>query len=260
VGLYVILDLHGAPGGQTGSNIDDSHGTPWLFESSESQDRMVELWTRVARRYRNEPAILAYELLNEPIGTFLDWKKYNVALEPLYRRVTAAIRAIDPDHVIILGGAQWNTEFGVFGAPFAPNLVYSFHKYWSEVTEASLKPFLDFRAKYDVPLWLGESGENTDEWVASMIRLAEAQRIGWAFWPYKKMDATSSVVSFPRPSGWDRVVAYAAANPYDYDAGRPLRPVPAEARVILRALLESVAVERCRVNEGYVRALGLALP
>jgi hypothetical protein len=93
-----------------------------------------------------------------------------------------------------------------------------------------------------------------------MVRLAEAHGIGWAFWPYKKMDATSCVVSFPRPPGWERVVSFAAANPYDYDAGRPLRPVPAEAQSIVRALLESVAVPRCRVNPGYVRALGLTVP
>ena len=256
LGLWIVLDLHGAPGGQTGANIDDSFGTPWLFESRESQDRMVQIWTRVAGRYRDEPAVLGYELLNEPIGTFLDWKKYNASLEPLYKRVTAAIREVDPDHIVILGGAQWDTEFSVFGPPFAPNLLYTFHKYWSEVTEASLKPFLDFRARYDVPIWLGETGENNDEWVASMARLAEGQGIGWAFWPYKKMDATSSVASFPRPAGWERVVAFAAANPFDYEAGRTVRPVPAEAREILRALLESVRVGRCRVNAGYVRALG----
>jgi aryl-phospho-beta-D-glucosidase BglC (GH1 family) len=218
---------------------------------------MVQVWRRIAQRYRGEPAVLGYELLNEPIGTFLDWKKYNASLEPLYKRATAAIREVDPDHVIILGGAQWNTEFSVFGPPFAPNLVYAFHKYWSEVTEASLKPFLDFRAKHDVPIWLGESGENDDQWIASMVRLAESNGIGWAFWPYKKMDATSSVVSFARPAGWDRVVVFAAANPYDYDAGRPLRPVPAEARAILQELLANVTLDRCRVNPGYVRALGL---
>jgi len=257
LGLWVVLDMHGAPGGQTGSNIDDSHGTPWLFESRESQDRMVQIWTRIAARYKNEPAVLGYELLNEPIGTFLDWKKYNASLEPLYRRVTTAIREIDPDHIVILGGAQWNTEFSVFGPPFAPNLVYAFHKYWSEVSEASIEPYLHFRAQHDVPIWLGETGENNDQWIASLVRLAEAQGIGWAFWPYKKMDATSSVLSFDRPAGWERVVASAQANPFDYDAGRPLRPVPAEARSVLKGLLDNVTVARCRVNQGYVRALGL---
>lgn len=256
LGLWVVLDMHGAPGGQTGSNIDDGHGTPWLFESPESQERMIRIWTRIAERYRHEPAVLGYELLNEPIATYLDWKdRYNAALEPLYKRATAAIRAVDPDHVIILGGAQWNTEFSVFGPPFAPNLVYAFHKYWSEVTDASLKPFLDFRERYRVPIWLGETGENDDAWIAAMARLSETHGIGWAFWPYKKMDATSSVVSFARPAGWDRVVAFAAASPYNYEAGRTLRPLPSEARAILKELLSNLALARCRVNEGFVAAL-----
>jgi aryl-phospho-beta-D-glucosidase BglC (GH1 family) len=256
LGLWVVLDMHGAPGGQTGSNIDDGHGTPWLFESGESQERMIRLWTRIAERYKDEPAVLGYELLNEPIATFLDWKdRYNAGLEPLYKRVTAAVRAVDPNHVIILGGAQWNNEFSVFGPPFAANLVYAFHKYWSDVTDASLKPYLDFRDRHRVPIWLGETGENDDAWIASMARMSEKHGIGWAFWPYKKMDATSSVVSFARPAGWDRIAAFAAANPFDYEAGRAVRPAPAEARAILKELLANVTLAKCRVNDGYVKAL-----
>jgi len=57
-GLYVILDMHAAPGGQTGDNIDDSFGYPFLFESSESQELTVNLWRKIAARYRNEPAVI----------------------------------------------------------------------------------------------------------------------------------------------------------------------------------------------------------
>jgi sugar phosphate isomerase/epimerase len=255
LGLWVVLDMHGAPGGQTGTNIDDSTGTPWLFESREAQDRMVLVWRRIAERYRAEPAVMAYELLNEPIAPFLDWKKHNAALEPLYKRVTAAVREVDPHHVIVLGGAQWNTEFGVFGPPFAPNLVYAFHKYWSEVTDESLAPFTSFRDRHNVPIWLGETGENTDDWIARMRGRAEALGIGWAFWPYKKMDATSSVVSFARPAGWDEVVALGRASAVDYESRRKLRPAPTRARAILRDLLDGVRIERCRRNEGFIRAL-----
>jgi hypothetical protein len=255
LGLWVVLDMHGAPGGQTGTNIDDSTGTPWLFESREAQDRMVLVWRRIAERYRHEPSVLAYELLNEPIAPFNDWKKHNPALEPLYRRVTAAIRDVDPHHIIVLGAAQWNTEFGIFGRPFAPNLVYAFHKYWSEVTEASIAPYTAFRDRHDVPIWLGETGENTDEWIAAMRRLAEAKGIGWAFWPYKKMDATSAVVSFDRPAGWEAVIALGLTNPVDYEARRKTRPAPERARAILQQLLASIRVERCRRNDGYIRAL-----
>src|SRR5437870_9612928 len=50
-GLYVILDMHAAPGGQTGDNIDDSFGYPFLFESGERQELTVNLWRKIASRH-----------------------------------------------------------------------------------------------------------------------------------------------------------------------------------------------------------------
>ena len=49
-GLYVIIDMHAAPGGQTGTNIDNSSGYPWLFESAECQRETVEIWKRIAEQ------------------------------------------------------------------------------------------------------------------------------------------------------------------------------------------------------------------
>ena len=69
---------------------------------------------------------------------------------------------MDKDHLIILGGAQWDTNFQVFGPPFDPKTLYQFHKYWSEPNEEAIREYLDFRDRYNVPIWLGESGENTD--------------------------------------------------------------------------------------------------
>ena len=106
-----------------------------------------------------------------------------------------------------------------------------------------------------MPVWLGETGENTDAWIGEMRALAEARGIGWAFWPYKKMDATSAVVSFERPAGWDEVIALGLVNAVDYEARRKTRPAPERARAILQQLLANIRVERCRRNEGYIRAL-----
>ena len=69
-GLYLILDMHDAPGGQTGDNIDDSYGYPWLFESEVSQNLFCDIWRRIASKYKNEPVILGYELCNEPIAPY----------------------------------------------------------------------------------------------------------------------------------------------------------------------------------------------
>jgi endoglucanase len=81
-----------------------------------------------------------------------------------------------------------------------------------------------------------------------MRTLAEKHGIGWAFWPYKKMDATSSVVSFDRPAGWDEVIALGKTSAFDYEARRKVRPSPDRARAVLRDLLANVRPDRCRQN------------
>src|SRR5216683_2331493 len=66
--LWVVLDLHGAPGGQTGTKIDDSpNGAPELFTDDRYRKLTVKLWRAIARRYRNETVVAAYDLLNEPL-------------------------------------------------------------------------------------------------------------------------------------------------------------------------------------------------
>jgi len=92
-------------------------------------------------------------------------------------------------------------NFKVFGPPFDDRLVYTCHRYWSDTTQQAIQDFLDFRAKHSVPMWLGESGENTNEWIDAFRRQFESQNIGWCFWPYKKMDAKSCMVTFDRPEG-----------------------------------------------------------
>jgi aryl-phospho-beta-D-glucosidase BglC (GH1 family) len=256
-GLLVVLDMHCAPGGQTGANIDDSHGYPWLFEEESAQARTTEVWRKLAERYRDEPALLGYDLLNEPIPHWEGLDRYNPQLEPLYRRIAAAVREVDPHHVLFLGGARWDTNFSVFGPPFDSNLVYTFHKYWNETDDASLHPYLEFRDRHDVPLWLGEAGENTDDWIAACVKLVEEHGIGWAFWPYKKMDATSSILSIDRPPHWDEIVSYAARRTYDFEANYKIRPPLEHSRAALRGLIENARFANGRVNRGYVRALGL---
>ncbi|MDR3061848.1 MAG: glycoside hydrolase family 5 protein, partial [Dysgonamonadaceae bacterium] len=114
--LYVIFDMHDAPGGQTGDNIDDSYGYPWLFESEESQKLCCDIWKRIAKRYANDTIVLGYDLLNEPIAHYFkdDYPHLNKALEPFYKRCVAGIREVDGNHIVLLGGAQWNSNFSVF--------------------------------------------------------------------------------------------------------------------------------------------------
>lgn len=260
LGLFVILDMHGAPGGQNGENIDNGWAFPWLFESEESQTRTAEVWKRLAERYRDEPAVLGYELLNEPIPHFPEYAYLNERLEPVYRRITAAIREVDPDHIIILGGAQWNTNFEVFGPPFAENLVYAFHRYWEDVTPQLIEPYVAFRERYNVPVFMSESGENTDEWIRQFRELLENQDIGWCFWPYKKLGRPSCVVTIPEPEGWELIRQFAEREERGYEAVRRARPDLGQARQVLLQFLENIRFENCRPNPGYLQALGLRVP
>jgi len=256
-GLYVILDMHAAPGGQTGDNIDDGWAYPFLFESSESQDLTASLWRKIANRYRNDPIVIGYDLLNEPIAPYFDTAALNQKLEPVYRKIVSAIREVDKNHVVYLGGAQWDSNFKIFGPPFDDKLVYTFHKYWVPVKVDAIQPYLDFRTKYNVPIWMGESGENTDEWIDSFRKLLETNDIGWCFWPYKKLDATSCIVSIKRPEDWDAIIAFADGPRTTFEEVRKHRPPKEKVEKALSNYLEQIKFSNCRVNQGYLKALGL---
>jgi len=103
----------------------------------------------------------------------------NPALEPLYKKLAGEIRKVDTHHILFLGGAQWDGNFSVFGKPFDTNVAYTFHKYWTAPDESVIRQYLDFRERFDVPIWMGESGENTDEWIAQFVKTLEKNNIGW---------------------------------------------------------------------------------
>jgi hypothetical protein len=257
--LYVVLDLHAAPGGQTGTNIDDSGGYPWLYQSPQEQEHLIAIWRRLAMHYRDEPAVLGYDLLNEPIPPFPKLKGLDSSLEPLYKKLSGEIRKVDAHHILFLGGAQWDGNFSVFGPPFDANVAYTFHKYWTAPDESVLRQYIDFRERYDVPIWMGESGENRDEWIAQFTKALERNNIGWAFWPYKKMEKGSAVVSIIPPADWGNIVEFAKLPRDTGHAEERLKARP-EQEMIVRAfaeLLENVRLQKCRLNEGYLRALGM---
>ena len=258
-GLYVILDLHAAPGGQTGANIDDSYGYPWLYDSPKEQAHLVAIWQRLARHYRDSTTVMGYDLLNEPIPNFPGLEQFNAKLEPVYRKVTSAVREVDKHHILFLGGAQWDGNFSVFGPPFDSNTAYTFHQYWMTPDQKAVQKYVDFRDKYNVPVWLGESGENTDEWIATYRAVLEKNNIGWAFWPYKKMAKTSAVVTITPPEGWDQIVSFAKL-PRDMGHVKERVTARPSQEVIDRAfagLLENIQLRNCHVNAGYLSALGM---
>jgi hypothetical protein len=166
---------------------------------------------------------------------------------------------VDANHTIVLGGAQWDSNFDVFGQPFDDNLIYQFHKYWVAPDQSSVQPYVDFRNKYNVPIWCGESGENDDKWVEQFVKTLETNDIGWCFWPYKKMEKTSCPVSFPKPEGWDAVVKLASMPDGTGEAEKRIaaRPSLDDSRRAVRELLRNVEFRNCTVNQGYLHALGM---
>jgi aryl-phospho-beta-D-glucosidase BglC (GH1 family) len=255
--ISVLLDMHCAPGGQTGDNIDDSFGYPFLFESKEDRQLTIDIWVKLAEKYANEPIILGYDFLNEPIAHYFDKEKLNPLLEPFFIELTKAVRKVDPNHLIFIAGAQWNSNFSIFGKPFDDKLVYSFHKYWTPPTQEVIQDYIDFSNKYNVPIHLGESGENSNEWIDEFRKTLEKNNISWHFWPYKKMDSESCVVSVTKTKKFDEIIKFANSKSLSYEEIRNNKP---DQNVINKALhdyLENLKIDNCKINDGYLKALGL---
>jgi endoglucanase len=252
-GLHVIIDLHAAPGGQTGVNHDDGTGFPLTFYVPRYRDLTIALWHQLAAHYRSDTAVLGYDLLNEPISPYNDVDYLDPQLEPLYRDIVKAIRSVDRNHVVLLAGAQWSTNFSVFGRPFDSNVVYEYHKFWANPTRDALQDYLDFSNRWNVPVMIGETGEYTNGWNEKFRKLNERFNIGWCFWTYKNLDTNTSVVSIEKPEGWDIVADAGSAAP----GARPSRQ---QAQTILDAYLEAAKLKNGRVNGGYLKSLGLVVP
>ena len=254
-GLYLILDMHDAPGGQTGDNIDDGYGYPWLFESERSQELFCDIWKRIAERYADEPVILGYELINEPIATYFDDTYFNPMLEPLYKRAVAAIREVDRNHIILLGGPQWNSRFDNFTDwKFDDKIMYTCHRYGGGASADAIRSFIDFRDKTGLPMYMGEIGHNTDEWQEAFCRAMQDNGIGYTFWPYKKVD-NSCWTAVQRPENWELVVDFSEADRSTFAAIRAARP---DQRLTLRALqdfAEACRFVNCVPQDSYIASL-----
>jgi hypothetical protein len=259
--LYVILDMHAAPGGQTGDNIDDGYGYPFLFDSRPDLEKAANVWKEIADHYKDESVVLGYDLLNEPIAHFFDTDHFNPLLEPAYKYIAAQIRQVDKNHILILGGAQWDSNFKPFGPPFDPHLVYTFHKYWTPPTKDVIQSYIDFRDKYNVPIYCGETGENTDDWVRQFRILLEDNNIGWHFWPYKKIDNTRGIVTFSIPPYYDEIIHFADTTRSGFEQIRKYRPKDVDKiKQALQGFLTNSHFKNCVPNKGYIKALGLNIP
>jgi endoglucanase len=253
--LYLILDMHAAPGGQGNDlNISDRDSTkPSLWQSAANREKMIALWRKLAERYANEPWIGGYDIINEPNWGFEDStdkhgqrETKNAPLRQLMMDITAAIRSVDKRHIIIIEGNSWGNNYRGILPPWDDNMVLSFHKYWNPNTIAAIQPYLDLREKYHIPLWLGESGENNNTWYRECVKLVESQGIGWSWWPLKKI-GTSNPLEVPMTPEFQQIV--------NYFAGKGPRPSQVETEKGLERLVQSVRLENNIYHKEVIDAL-----
>jgi len=244
-GIYVVLDMHCAPGGQNNGNISDSDGVQArLWTDSTNQDLTIRIWAEIARRFSHDPYVLGYDLLNEPV---LPQGYSNALLRSFYERLASEIRKRDPHHILFIEGNWYATDFSQLTPPFDSNLIYSFHKYWNDTEVATIQSYLNIGSTHNVPLWLGEFGENSNAWGYDVIRVAEQNGVGWCWWTYKKVDSISSPASAPIAQGYRGLI--------DYWNGRAPRPSREAALAALLGMAEDLALERCLVHPDVVAAL-----
>lgn len=257
--LYLILDMHDCPGGQTGDNIDDGHGYPWLFESEASQQLFCKIWREIASRYKNETTILGYELMNEPIAHYFENRDslYQL-LQPLYKKCVKAIREADQNHIILLGGAHWNSFFWMLDdASYDDKLMYTCHRYGGPATKEAITHYINFRDSINRPMYMGEFGHNTMEWQSDFVSVLKQNNIGYTFWPYKKVDG-SCMMGIQRPEGWDSIVVkYSETSRNTYQEWREARPSQAQFRRLLSEFANNCRFENCTPQTDYIQSMGM---
>ncbi|MDR0299811.1 MAG: glycoside hydrolase family 5 protein [Streptococcaceae bacterium] len=245
--LYVWIDMHGAPGGQTGANIDDSiDDMPRLFMDEDKFQKGLALWEVIAKRYADNPVVAGYDLLNEPIRP-KDLSRDVPSCENLvprlidfYKEAIRRIRAVDKWHCIALEGHHWATDTTIFNQQYDSNWLIHFHRYWDNPEEEIFQPFLELREKYNVPLWLGETGENTLEWFSAISSICDQLHISYHFWPYKKMGSKSCSAEIKVPEDWQKIIDYSKKGQ---------KPVFEKAQKILDSFLEGIKLANCQLHD-----------
>ena len=250
--IYLILDMHAAPGGQNTNDFSDSDGEEArLFTEPENQLWLASTWRYIAEYYADEPVIGAYDLLNEPAR----WGIANT-LRNIYERVVDSIRVVDPNHIVIIEGNWFGNDHTGLLPPFDDEMVYSFHHYIGSSSDSvtSSNPshwmhqyITDISIQYDVPLWIGEFGENSNHWAFNKKNFFERHDIGWSWWNFKSIERISSLFSYEITDEYKVLI--------DYWNGSGTKPDTTNAFNGLISMANSLKFDSCWVNKGLSRAL-----
>lgn len=208
-GIYVILDFHGAPGSQNGSDhsgIDggnNKQGASQFFfgnDAYNNQQLYYDIWYKIAQRYAGNPTVAGYDLLNEPYCTYRYNSSYSAdelhsRLWNIYNNAYNVIRSADPDHVIIME-ATWDAWDLPNPATYGwSNVMYEYHNYlYDDYDNAAGQQIANMQKKlngiaqenYNVPSYLGEFSyfNNISAWDEG-LKLLNNNGINWTTWTYK---------------------------------------------------------------------------
>jgi endoglucanase len=202
-GVYSLIDLHALPGWQNHHWHSDNPTNHALFwEHPHFQDRVVGLWEAIADRYRDNAWVAGYNLMNEPAD------ESRAVVGPFYRRLSAAIRAVDPDHILFLDGNTYSTEFDFFDAEPLENAVYALHdyvpaglgraaEYDRDAAEEKFLQRSEYARRTETPIYVGEfapiyTGDPEADALRREILDHQLERYrrydaGFATWMYKDL-------------------------------------------------------------------------
>jgi hypothetical protein len=231
----VILDMHAVPGWQDPDwHSDNPTRVVMLWRHPYFHERLAALWKEFARRYRGNPTIAGYNIINEPV-TDAPFGSYGFKFRPdwdaqnrVNKLLVSSIRRVDKEHIIFIEGDDFSTLFSGLDAPFDDDLVYSNHIYlrpclsngkypgeftgerWDQRTieQRYLKhEGTVFAKRHRVPLWVGEFGGAFDgpkdevkyrlKAVEDEIAVFEKYRAHWTIWTYKDVGMMGTVVVDP---------------------------------------------------------------
>jgi hypothetical protein len=243
-GVYAIIDLHAAPGGQSNNDISDYDNTkPSLWESEANKTKTVELWKKLSERYKAEPWIAGYDLINEPAWNLPG----GTALRDIYGRLTNVIRGNSDNHILFIEGNWYSNDYTGLTPAWDPNMVYVFHKYWSNATSEDIKWITDFRDTQNRPIWCGEHGENSNDHFTKISETFSANGIGFSWWPMKKFQSINDFADAKFPVGYTDLLNYLGGTNPTFN--------PTTAFNTLMQLAENVKLANCTVQSEVLRSI-----
>ena len=196
-GIYTILDLHGAFGSQNGQDhsgeVIDKVEDVTFYKDPNLKYLTLELWKEVAIRYRKNPAVAGYDILNEPGEKAGTTKEYHW---DYYNQIYKIIRAVDPDHIIIMEACWTALDLPQSSKYGWQNVVYEFHHYvWNGEKSVTMQKLLANLLVaslkiFKVPIYIGEFTffELPEAW-SYVLNLFNVNGYHYTSWSYKSNNA-----------------------------------------------------------------------